>query len=421
MITQAVSAPSWIERLSEWLTPRRIRAHALVLAVCLWGVCAFDYSKPGLFDRAGNIKFQDFLQFPVEARLIAEGRSNVLYNDQVLAEGIRQIVGKNGIELHYYYGPQVALPFVPLASLSFLSAASIWMAVSVVIYFACVYLITRSCGGISAQMKLISLCAIAYPPFFHFFVRGHLSAVSLLLVTLSYLALRRKHEWWAGLALGCLVFKPQFLVAIPIILLLAGAWRILIGLALSAAAQLAFAYAYFGKAVMQSYIAMLLHSAGNPASTELRLSAIQMHSLRSFWELLIPWPHGVTIAYVICSPIVIVAATGIWKSSRSLAIRFSALLVAAVLVNPHIYIYDLLALAPVLLIMANWSIENAQHGAKAEMRVLLYLAFMLPLFGPVVRWTHLQLSVIVFAALLWVLHRITTADRKLALAESAVV
>ena len=49
----------------------------MLLALCLWGVCAADYSTLGLFDRAGNIKFQDFLQFPVSASLIAQGREVV--------------------------------------------------------------------------------------------------------------------------------------------------------------------------------------------------------------------------------------------------------------------------------------------------------------------------------------------------------
>ena len=61
---------------SAWLTPRRIRAQAIVLALCLWGVCAVDYATPGIFDRAGNIKFQDFIQFPISARLIAQGRAS---------------------------------------------------------------------------------------------------------------------------------------------------------------------------------------------------------------------------------------------------------------------------------------------------------------------------------------------------------
>jgi hypothetical protein len=41
---------------------------------------------------------------------------------------------------------------------------------------------------------------------------------------------------------------------------------------------------------------------------------------------------------------------------------------------------------------------------------LLYLAFLLPLFGLLAYWTHVQLSVIVFAALLWTLRRLQLSE-----------
>jgi len=191
------------------------------------------------------------------------------------------------------------------------------------------------------------------------------------------------------------------------------------GLVISAAAQLAFSYFYFGRDVMQNYAEILLRSARNPASTELIFSPIQMHSLHSFWELLIPSHAIVATLYILSSLIVIAIATTIWKSSSPLVIRFSALLIAAVLVNPHLYIYDLLALAPIFLLLTDWSLRNAL--ASPALRVLLYLPFLLPLFGPVARWTHLQLSVIAFAALLWTLHRIATRGHKLASVQSRVV
>ena len=86
-----------------------------------------------------------------------------------------------------------------------------------------------------------------------------------------------------------------------------------------------------------------------------------MHSLRSFWALLIPSPTLVWVLYVASSMIVIAVAVAIWKSSPSLALRFSSLLLAAVLVNPHLYIYDLLALAPALLLIADWAATHMQH------------------------------------------------------------
>ena len=197
---------------AKWLTPRRIRAHAIMLALCLWSVCAIDYATPGLFDHAGNIKFQDFLQFPIAANLIAQGRATELYNDQVLADGIRSLVGRQtSVYLQYFYGPQVAFAFLPLRQFSFLAQAQIFVALSFIIYFTSVYLLWRACPSLRAHSTLIFLCSAAYPPLFHFFARGQLSAIVLLCFSAAYLAFRNQRDWLAGIALGCLAFKPQFL------------------------------------------------------------------------------------------------------------------------------------------------------------------------------------------------------------------
>jgi alpha-1,2-mannosyltransferase len=397
---------SWIDSLAAWLTPRRIRAQAIVLALCLWSVCAIDFATPGLFDRVGNIKFQDFLQFTIAARLIAQGRATELYDDRVLADGIRAIVGRDtNVYLQYFYGPQVALPFLPLGHFSFLTQAGLFVALSLIAYFICVHLLWKACPNLLPYRALIFLCAAAYPPLFHFFVRGQLSAVVLVCFTAASLALLARHDWLAGIALGFLAFKPQFLVAIPLVLLLARAWKVFAGLTISASAQLVFTYFYFGPVVMRSYLDMLLHSASRPGATELKFSPTLMHSLYSFWELLLPWPHAVWVLYILTSLAVIAMAVSIWKSSASRALAIAALILAAVLLNPHLYIYDLLALAPAFLLLADWAITHAQHTSRPALRWLLYLSFLLPMLGPVSRWTHLQLSVPAFAALLWLLWR----------------
>ena len=409
---------------TTWLNPRRIRAQAILLAVCLWGVCAVDYATPGIFDRAGNIKFQDFIQFPISARLIAEGRAASLYDARVLNDEITAITGSTRVYLEYYYGPQVALPFLALRRFSFLTQAAIWAALSLVIYFACVYWLWKTCGALRPYPGLVALCAVAYPPLFHFFVRGQLSLVLLLCFTCAYLAFHTRRDWLAGIAFGCLVFKPQFLVAIPLVLLFAQAWKPLVALTLSATAQLALTLIYFGPRIIRLYVSMLFHSAVHPSSTELIFSPIQMHSLHTFWALLIPWPAATWTLYLLSSVAAIAATVAVWKSASPLALRFSALTLAAVLVNPHIYIYDLLGMAPVFLLMAAWALDHQQHPFAPAMRWLLYFAFLLPLFGPLSRWTHLQLSVPAFATLLyfiWRCSRLSIGASPLASAESGVV
>jgi hypothetical protein len=57
-------------------------------------------------------------------------------------------------------------------------------------------------------------------------------------------------------------------------------------------------------------------------------------------------------------------------------------------------------MVPLFLLVAEWCIANATHPNAPAVGVLLYLSFLIPLFGPVARWTHVQLSVIIFATLL---------------------
>jgi hypothetical protein len=312
------------------------------------------------------------------------------------------------VRLPNLYGPQVALMFVPLTFFSFAVAARIWVTLSLFIYFSCIYVLWKSCRALRAYSGIVAISSLAFPPLFHFFARGQISVLALACFTASFVTLRSGQDWMAGFALGLLVFKPQFLIAIPFVLLLSHAWKAFAGLALSAALQLFFTTLYFGLAVMRTYIETLCHTSRWIDVSELSLAPIQMHSLRSFWVLLVSWPRGAFAFYILSSCVAIALATIVFRSSVSLALRFSALTLAAVLVNPHLFIYDLLVVAPVLMLLADWSVTHAT--SSAQLRLLLYLTFTLPLLGPLSQWTHLQLSVPAFAILLWTLWRISTSS-----------
>jgi alpha-1,2-mannosyltransferase len=418
------AAPAWLDSAAAWLTPRRLRAHAAILALCLWGVCAVDFATPRMFDRAGNLKFQDFLPLYMSARMVAQERPKSIYNQHVMAEEMRMSMGRAvNARLPNLYGPQVALFFLPLSRFTFPTAARGWVMLSLLIYFGCVFVVLKTCPELAPYSETIIIATIAFPPLFHFFVRGQLSALVLACFTAAYLAFRADRNWLGGIALGLLVFKPQFLVAMPLIFLLARSWKPFFGILASAAAQLTLTWIYFDPAVMRVYFETLFHASRWIADAELSLAPIQMHSLRSFWTLLVPWPEIALPLYLLSSIAVIAIAAAVWRSASSLALRFSALTLAAVLVNPHLFVYDLLALAPVFLVLSGWVLTHA----SSAIRLLLYLAFILPLLGPLSRWTHFQLSVPVFVALLWALWRLSasdnfeTASHKLASNDSRVV
>ena len=398
--------PMWLASAVAWLTPRRLRAQAVILALCLWGVCAVDFATPGRFDRAGNIKFQDFLPFYVSARLIAQGHAPEHYDERMIASEELKIIGQpSAVRLPNLYGPQVALLFVPLTRFSFPVAARIWVTISLLIYCSCIYAVVKTCSSLAPYSAIVAIAAVAYPPLFHFFVRGQVSALVLVCLTAAWLAFRSDRDWLLGIVLGLLIFKPQFLVAVPLVLLLGQSWISFATLVGSASAQLVLTWACFGSAVMRAYFDELSHIPRWIDKVELKLAPIQMHSLRSFWSLLIPWPNVAFPLYVVSSIAVVSIAAATWKSSSPLALRFAALTVVAVLVNPHLFVYDLLVLAPALLMVLDWTLSNVRRPLSAPLFLLVYLGYVLPLLGPLSRWTHVQLSVPVFAALLWTLWR----------------
>jgi hypothetical protein len=71
-------------------------------------------------------------------------------------------------------------------------------------------------------------------------------------------------------------------------------------------------------------------------------------------------------------------------------------------------------------VLVDWSL-SAEHSSSPVLHVLLYLAFVLPLLGPLSRWTHVQLSVIDFFLILALLYRFSVRSRVLASSESLVV
>jgi hypothetical protein len=177
----------------------------------------------------------------------------------------------------------------------------------------------------------------------------------------------------------------------------------MLGALLASIAQLSVGWLYYGTPVMRDYFYHLVHVRS--VFSQLEPRPYQMHSLRSFWAMLIPWPHFAFAMYVITA----VAALGIalycWRARAPLNLRFGALLIATVLVSPHLTVYDLVILVPAYLLLADWVVADGRPSPR-NLGMLLYLGYALPLLGPLSIWTHLQLSLPAMAGILWVIFRI---------------
>jgi hypothetical protein len=381
------------------LTARRLRAHGLILVLCLWSVYCWNMATPGLRDRAGNLKGTDFLHFYTLGSLALAHRGADLYSlDMQSALAAQRVTEAAGIHYLPLYPPQVSMFFAPFAWLSYPYALVLWLTFCALVCGLCCYAIWRACPHLRNHKLTVLILAVAFPAFWHLIAWGQTSALALACFTLAFLALRAKREFAVGLALGCLIFKPQLAIAAGVIFLFTFRWKVIAGAVVAAAAQLSAAYFYYGAAPLRDWIHTLLNLLAVLPLLEPRI--YQTHSLRTFWTMLIPWPSVSLALYAITAIVVCALTVSCWRSSLSLSLRYSALLLSTVLLAPHLTVYDLVILAPAFLLLSDWIVAHASQAATGRLAILLYLAFILPLIGPLARWTHFQLSVPVMGALL---------------------
>ncbi len=230
-----------------WLTARRLRAHGTILAVCLWSVFVWNIATPGLRDRNENLKGTDFLHLYTLGSLALAHRGADLYDINAQAALAAQRVPEAaGIRYLPLYPPQVSVFFVPLAYLSYGWALFLWWGCGAAVYSICCYSVWRACPNLREHRGTTVLLAVAFPAFFHLIAWGQTSAAALACFTLMFFLLRDRREFLAGLVLGCLIFKPQLGLAAAIVFVSIGAWKTVVGSALSAAGQLSVGVLYYG-------------------------------------------------------------------------------------------------------------------------------------------------------------------------------
>ena len=298
------------------------------------------------------------------------------------------------------YGPQVSLLFAPFARLSYEWALLAWSLLNALIYALCVYAVWKACPNLLRYRWTVLMLALAFPGFFHLVAWGQTSGLALACFTLAFLALRKQRRFLAGLAIGSLIFKPQLGLAAAVVFVLAAEWRVVLGALTAASAQLAAGWLYYGTEVMRDYWRALRHIPTLLPLLEPR--PYQMHSLSGFWSLLLPWPRLAFALYIISALAVLALPVRCWPTRLPLELRYSMLLLASVLVAPHLTVYDLVILAPAFLLLGDWLLGHPNFRFVSSAEWLLYLCYPLFLLGPLARFTHLQLSVLALAALLWI-------------------
>ncbi len=393
-----------------FLNERRIRIHATLLAVATWLLFVASVAKPGILDLTGGLKGGDFLQFYTAGAIHNEGSLSKLYDLRYFWDKGEQLTGYTKEHYLPVYPPQVAWIFAPFAKLSYTHALYVWWAFGIACYAAAMTLIYRACPALQQYKRAYILAAIGFPGFFQAIGNGQVSLLLTLIVAGAMLLFAKGHPGWAGVVLGLAAFKPQVVASMVLVLLLARQWRMIAGALCTAVAQLAAIVAVAETAILRNYVDLAL-SLPKLNDTALAVKPYQMHSIRGFWYLLL----GDGWLYIALSIICVVAALVLaFKSQRLVQeplARIAVCVLAAMLVNPHVYIYDLAILAPALAVMIDFALRT---GWPDRIGILAYATFAALLVAPgSSRLTHIQLSVVLLAAILWQFSRRTVGNSAL--------
>ena len=394
------------------LTPKRLMAWGAGLFALSWFIHLHTMMTPGLVDRVGRVKGSDYVQFYVMGSLLREGRTDALYDAQAhLAEGRRRIKSDLGLyAAHPNYGPQVALAFVPLAALPYGWSLCAFLAVSTLCYAFSVWIIWRDCDALRRHGRLVAVLAAGSPLLLTVVRYGQASAFALLALSLALAAFRRRQLFLAGLAIGCLAYKPQLGFLFGIVLLATRQWRAVGGAVAAAACQLGVAWIAAGSPAMARYGAELWLLVRDPRLIQTHPS--ELHSLRGFIQLLVPYAPVVTACAIVGLLAATVCGVRTWQSRAPLPVRFGELIVLTILASPHLISYDLLLLTLPLILFADWAAEHPRHRLQSLVSVSLVLLYFAPFSGMIVaRLTGVQVSVIVMVLVAWWMSQVSTHSR----------
>ena len=389
------------------LSQPSLRLHAVSLFVASWLVLAWMHGVTGPFDRFGVLRGVDFLQFYAAGRMVATGHVGQLYDWDAFARTLPTLVPRIGDLLYLpVYPPQLALAFAPVGRLSYLAALAVWTLLSVGLYAGSVWAVIRLSPALQAY-RLEGWCfALGFTPFLQLIAHGQVASLAVPLLVLALYGFRARRSLLVGFALGSMVFKPQLGAFALAAIALWPSWRLMAGLTLGSVLQLGVVVALVGTTPLRDYLGVVHRLATSAGQFEPKIWA--MHSLRGAVELLLGSGRLATVCWLLGGAGVVWLARRAWRRHQSLDLRFALITIVGLLLNPHLYLYDLVLLAVPVACLAVWLIQR-RDPADDGVQQLVYSLVWVPLLGPLAALTHVQLTSPALVALLWQLGRYRAA------------
>lgn len=353
----------------SWLTTARMRIYGLLSGVVSLLVLAFlSITAEGTVDIYGRPLGTDFSNVWAAGRMALDGAAAQAWSwPEHFAV---QQAAHGGNSTHFYgwhYPPPFLIVAALLATIPYGAALAFWQASTMVAALVVLRRIVPHSNtlllGLTAPIVFVCL--------------GHGQNGFLTAALLGGgLFLLDKRPVASGLLLGCLIYKPQFALLIPPLLIVSGNWRALFGAAASASILILITLVLWGLPVWHAFFGSLSLTQ----QIVVESGATGWEKIHSLFAMVRMWGGSIGAAYAVQG-----VATGIsiglalWLTRRgSAALRNAAAMAAALISTPYVLDYDfvVLGLGAAFLIQ-----DGLKRGFLNYEKSLLALIWVAPLFA----------------------------------------
>jgi len=360
-------------RDGTWLSAERIRRLATIgtLGTMLF-LLFLALTAHGLNDFSARPLGTDFSSFYAAGRLAGQGRNPY---DPAALHGMQQAIFGPGTPYYgFAYPPIFLLLAAPMAALPYLPSLAIWQGATFVLYLAAMTLLKRRFAR-AFPRGLFLLCAAGFTAVFVNVTHGQNGFLTAALFAAA-IAFLGERPWLAGLCFGLAAYKPQFGLLVPFVLAAGGHWRSFTGAAVTVLMLTAASALTFGAPVWPDFFA----GSNLARQVILEQDGVGYAKMISVFASLRLWHLPLSVAYAgqaVAALFVLIAVVHLWRPGGDLRLQGAALCIGTLLATPFALDYDLMILAPALLLLAAFSVANRPIPFGAT---LLFVIWMMPLF-----------------------------------------
>jgi hypothetical protein len=333
-------------RQGGFITEERARLYPrLMLLAFLMSLGWLLATAHGLNDYAGRPLGSDFSSFYAAGRLALAGQPP--YDQAALQAMEQSLFGRATPFYSFAYPPVFLLIVTPLARLPYMAALALWQGAGLLLYLAAMLRLWRSeANNLNKQIMLVA--AIAFGGVFINLTHGQNGFLTAALFACALSFLEEK-PIASGLCFGLLAIKPQLGLVIPFALAFGGYGRAFAAAAFSLMTTVIAASLLFG------WWPEFLAAAHFSEIAILNQGAVGYEKMISIFAALRAWKVPLVYAYTVqflISLAVVGALARLWRAKTDFRLKGAALCFATLLATPFALDYDLMMLAPAILLLA---------------------------------------------------------------------